>query len=263
LHALLYHDVIDGSDPDSSGLTGAGAALYKLDALAFERHLDAIARAVSEPPATLAPPQADPPAHHWLLTFDDGGRSALQPTADLLDRRGWPGHFFVTAGRIGTRGFLSPEDILELRARGHVVGSHSWSHPARFSALSSRQMLDEWDRSIERLSSILGEAVTSASVPGGYYSHAVARAAERAGITTLFTSEPVSRARRVDGCTVLGRFSIQRHTPPARAAALALGRAAPCTAQWLAWNARKAAKRVAGDFYVTAREALLARHHVR
>jgi peptidoglycan/xylan/chitin deacetylase (PgdA/CDA1 family) len=260
LYALLYHDILDGADADSSGLTGAGASIYKLDVATFKRHLDAIAQRLETPPGS-GPGLRSAPARgsSWLLTFDDGGSSAFRPTADLLDQRRWTGHFFVTSGRVGSPGFLAPAQIRELRARGHVIGSHSWSHPARFSALSPARMNDEWARSIDQLAEILEEPVLTASVPGGYYSPKVAEAAARAGITTLFTSEPVSRPKQIQGCLVVGRFSVMRDTPPARAAALAAGDTGSRAAQWLAWNGKKALKRVAGDLYDSARDAVLTR----
>lgn len=263
--ALLYHDVIDGPDPDASGLPGPGAAHYKLDVRSFRGHLDALERALAAPPLRIAG-EADAdrkPPTGWILTFDDGGRSALHPIAEMLDQRSWTGHFFVTAGRIDSTGFLSSTEMRELRARGHVIGSHSWSHPVRFSALSRVAMEDEWRRSLDCISQILGEAVHTASVPGGYYSRAVAEAAARAGVRVLFTSEPVTRVAYVAECLVFGRFAITRRTSAQRAAGLAAGKPAPRAVQWLAWNARKAAKRLAGNLYIHAREALLARNTSR
>jgi peptidoglycan/xylan/chitin deacetylase (PgdA/CDA1 family) len=259
-YILLYHDILDNQDAGASGLSGPGADRYKLDRAEFVRHLDAIERRVAHAPAR-ASELGDCPATAtgWMLTFDDGGASALVPTADLLDERRWAGHFFVTAGRIGTSGFLSEAGIRELRARGHLIGSHSWSHPTRFSALSPDRMRDEWARSVDRLAEILDEPVTVASVPGGYYRPAAAAAASRAGIRILFTSEPIARPLRAHGCVVLGRFSIRRDTPAADAAALAAGSAYPRARQWIAWNGRKIVKRLTGDLYTAAREALLAR----
>ena len=48
-----------------------------------------------------------------LLTFDDGGKSAVR-IADLLDKKGWKGHFFVTTSLIDTSGFVTPSNILDL-----------------------------------------------------------------------------------------------------------------------------------------------------
>ena len=57
-------------------------------------------------------------------------------------------------------------------------------------------MRHEWSESRQRLEDMLGHAVTVGSVPGGYFSRAVAEAAAEAGLQVLFTSEPTTRIRR-------------------------------------------------------------------
>jgi len=101
--------------------------------------------------------------------------------------------------------------------------------------------------------------VRTASVPGGYYRRNVAVAAARAGITTLFTSEPVRSAHRVDGCLVVGRYSIRRDTSAGEAAKAAAGEATCWLPAYAAWNARKLAKRLAGKRYESFRRTLLTR----
>lgn len=255
--ALLYHDVLDGGAADSSGLPGPGAAVYKLDEPVFRAHLDAIAARVQRPPALIGagPSSGDV----WSLTFDDGGRTALHPTADLLEERGWRGHFFVTAGRVGEATFLDEDGVRELARRGHAIGSHSWSHPSRISALSPAALRDEWRRSVARLEDIVGAPIDTASVPGGFFSGEVADAAAAAGIRCLFTSEPRARPSRRGGLLIVGRFSVVRSTPADAAAALAHGDLAPRVRQWLWWNAKKAAKTLSGGAYARVRTAVLSR----
>src|SRR2546423_9925897 len=163
--AIMYHDVVEPGADDASGFPGAWPALYKLERGEFERHLNAIREAIGDKPVSLA----DQPSPNCplLLTFDDGGVSAYDPIAPMLEARGWRGHFFITTDRIGQPGFVTREQIRELRGRGHVVGSHSCSHPTRMSALTRADLLREWRESIAALSDILGEAPLVASVPGG------------------------------------------------------------------------------------------------
>ena len=52
------------------------------------------------------------------------------------------------------------------------------------------------------LEDILGESMRIASVPGGYYSRAVAETAAATGYTMLFNSEPTSAVTTVGGCQV-------------------------------------------------------------
>jgi peptidoglycan/xylan/chitin deacetylase (PgdA/CDA1 family) len=256
--SLVYHDVTERGGADASGFPGGDAALYKLERAQFESHLRAIAAAVTESPARVS----DVLTHGLkqtplLLTFDDGGVSAYTVTADMLERAGWRGHFFITTDFIETQGFLSRAQIRELHERGHVIGSHSCSHPVRMSHCSTQEALDEWRVSVEKLSDIIGEAVTTGSVPGGFYSRMIAETASCAGLRVLFNSEPVTVGREVDGCLVLGRYSIQRGTTPEVAARLAAGRLAPRLKQAFGWNAKKVFKKLGGRYWLKARKALL------
>jgi peptidoglycan/xylan/chitin deacetylase (PgdA/CDA1 family) len=255
---VLYHDVIESADWDSSGFTGPGTAKYKLSRPEFEAHLAAIAK-VRHTPASTAHELANDgdEMFPFLLTFDDGGESAATSTVDLLEKHGWRGHFFVTANQISRKGFLSAEQIRCLRRRGHVIGSHSFSHPVRMSRCSKEELTDEWTRSIKILSDILGEQVDTASVPGGYYSNQVAETAAAAGIRVLFNSEPITTVHTVLNCMVIGRYNIFKGMSPGVSGELVSLHSAARTRQWLYWNFKKIAKRIAGRPYLTARQWLL------
>ena len=256
LLSLLYHDVIAPGESASSGFGGADADVYKLDRDHFAQHLAAIAGVLGESSIIASPAVPHENRSMVALTFDDGGGSAMR-AADMLEERGWRGYFFVTTDYVGARGFLSASQIRELDSRGHVIGSHSCSHPPRMSHCPPAQLDHEWRDSIQALEAITGKPCVTASVPGGYYTRRVASAAAAAGLRLLFTSEPVSRADAVDGCTIVGRYSIQRGTAAATAAAIARGDRAPRWRQYLLWNAKKIAKRVGGAQYIAMRKALL------
>jgi peptidoglycan/xylan/chitin deacetylase (PgdA/CDA1 family) len=256
--SLEYHDVVTGSDFDSSGFPGSAPASYKLTAEDFDAHLDAIGRSAGFPvgvaDAWLQTPSGPPPL---FITFDDGGAGALV-AADLLERRGWRGHFFVTAGRVGTKGFLSPGEILDLYRRGHVIGSHSFSHPLRMGAEPAERILEEWRRSLHVLSDVLGAAVVSASVPGGFYRPVVAAMAAQAGVRVLFTSMPTTRCSMVDGCHVLGRYTIRRWSTPRTAASLATGGSARM-AQWMLYSGLHLLRLLSGERYTQIRQRFWSR----
>ena len=148
--ALMYHDVVPAGLEDSSGFPGRDAALYKVTPERFGAHLDAIASAGTS----------------VAITFDDGGGSALL-AADALERRGFRGFFFITSNCIGTAGFVDRAALRELHGRGHIVGSHSCSHPLRMGHLPPRRILHEWTESRRAISDLLGADVWAASVPGG------------------------------------------------------------------------------------------------
>lgn len=211
-----YHDVTDA--PGSSGLQRPAAMPFKLTCASFRRHLDAIAQARA--PELID--AIDPSGHgeHVLLTFDDGGQSALY-AAEALARRGWRGHFFVITSRIGDPGFLTAQDIRQLSQDGHVVGSHTHTHPSFFRELSWERMTEEWRTSVDHLSQLLGKPVLSASVPGGDLSYGVVWSAIECGIRSLFTSEPTTEPECIGATWVLGRYVAKVSTSASRIRELA------------------------------------------
>ena len=217
LAGFMYHDVAD--DPTASGFQRPGARSYRLTTGAFAAQLDAIGRGGAAP-ALVTTIDFTHPGRHVLLTFDDGGASALYAAAEL-QRRGWHGHFFIVTELLGARTFLHEAGVRALRSAGHVVGSHSHTHPDIFKDLTPARMADEWRISRDRLEQILGEPCLTASVPGGDISPRVLESADAAGFRYLFTSEPWLRARRIGGCWVLGRYSLRSETDPAQVLDLA------------------------------------------
>lgn len=260
--SLEYHDVVPSGEWDSSGFAGAGPAHYKLTVENARAHFAALQKDASVSPWTVTDVLRGalfrlPPV---LLTFDDGGVSAHDRIAGMLEEYGWRGHFFVTVDRIDTPGFMTRDQIRAMHARGHVIGSHTCSHPTRMASCSYEQMLDEWGRSLRALSDLLGAPVTTGSVPGGYFKPLVARAAAASGMKVLFNSEPVKRVEQIDGCAVLGRFGLFRSDPPAQSVALSsIPLSAAQARQYAVWNAKKLVKAVGGKYYLALRQQLLQR----
>jgi peptidoglycan/xylan/chitin deacetylase (PgdA/CDA1 family) len=255
--ALLYHDIVPQYRYETSGFQGADVNNYKLETQEFRRHMQVIASQTELRPEVVTSAGFAQAGRHLLLTFDDGGVSAIEHTAGILGEYGWLGHFFVTTGRIGTPGFLDAMQVRALRVGRHVIGAHSDTHPTRMSACSASQLDREWRDSVRRLEDILGEPVTVASIPGGYYSRAVASAAAAAGIRVLFTSEPVTRTGTVDGCLVIGRFNVLQSMSAQWVAAVVANSLLPRARCFLAWNGKKILKAAGGPAYLTLRKAIL------
>ncbi len=268
--ALLYHDVITGSD-ESSGFLGSDAAEYKLDEAEFRQHVACIANRLLVPAVSVfdllprSPLETAFPSlrgnTEFIVTFDDGGASAHTLIPEIIEPLQWRGHFFMTTDYIDTPGFLTRGQLRDLHAQGHVIGSHSCSHPPRMSMLNRNHLYQEWQRSVSLLENILGSPVKTASVPGGHYSRRVAEAASRAGIEILFTSEPTTTWDKVHGCMVIGRYTIQRGVRAITAADIAAGALVPRSKQWAFWNTKKMAKKVGGKTYLRLREAALDAKH--
>jgi peptidoglycan/xylan/chitin deacetylase (PgdA/CDA1 family) len=263
--SLLFHDVY-ASDPRESGFRSPAADRYKLSVPDFEAQLDGLAAVdvvtpwiATEFARTREPRIPDPgPRIPAVVTFDDGGESYYTVAAERLEALGWRGHCFVSTNFIGQRGFLTPAQIRELDARGHLIGSHSASHPARFNSLTLAEMRAEWSDSRQKLEDLLGHAVTVGSVPGGYFSADVAKTAAEAGLNVLFTSEPTTTMSPADGLLLIGRFTIRRGHPLYAAQRFVISAPWARCGAWVGWNAKAIVKPVLGGSYARVADWLLA-----
>jgi peptidoglycan/xylan/chitin deacetylase (PgdA/CDA1 family) len=263
--SLLFHDVY-AADPRESGFESPGADRYKLSLRQFDAQLAGLAKVRANAPVLVQDisggvraPGYQGVGVPYLLTVDDGGVSYFTIVADRLEARGWRGHCFVSTDAIGTRGFLTASQLRELDMRGHVIGTHSASHPARFSACQPAHMREEWARSRMVLEDLLGHPIEIASVPGGYYSRRVARSARDAGLRIVFTSEPITTSLDEDGTLVIGRFTLRRGHSTDRAGRLA--RREPWTRyqEWASWRAKGLVKPLLGPLYSPTADWLLSR----
>lgn len=198
---FLYHEATD--DPWGSGFQRSSALPYKHSKREFVNNLDAILRAGRL--VVTIEDLADLRETALLLTFDDGGKSAMY-IAEELEKRAVKGHFFITTGMIGNPCFVSTRDIAELHQRGHIIGAHSHNHPRVFRNLAFGTMIDEWRTSKAVLEDITGEEVVSCSVPGGHADQNTYLSAAQSGIRQLFDSEPTFYLREQPNLQILGRI---------------------------------------------------------
>jgi hypothetical protein len=126
-------------------------------------------------------------------------------------------------------------------------------------ATSDDQLVEEWRRSVVVLSEIIESPVFAGSVPGGYWSKRVARAAAYSGIETLFISDPVASIRETEGCLLVGRYTVLAGTSAETAKRLARGELLPRLRQLARWKLKAAAKALPGDVYRRLRKVVLER----
>ncbi len=90
----------------------------------------------------------------WL-TIDDGPSDETSAILDLLDTHGAKATFFL----VGERATRRPDLVRELLRRGHGIGNHSATHPAKwFWALGPTRMRREIAETQRILAEITGEA---------------------------------------------------------------------------------------------------------
>ena len=186
---LMYHDIVTDDDK-TSGFQGKNAFEYKVEATAFERQVKTLQ------------------GKNVVFTFDDGGVSFITKAAPILEKYGFKGVFFISTKYIGTPGFLSAEQVKELVERGHIVGSHSHTHPEIFTKLSGEEITQEWQLSSQTLRGILGNEEYTASIPNGYTSKAILDAAIQNGFKTIYTSQPTTKTKTYKDNTLIGRYVV-------------------------------------------------------
>jgi len=191
---LMYHDVYKET-PSESGFDNAGANYYKLQEQLFEGHIKKIQDLKK----------------NVVLTFDDGGVSFYNIIVPILDKYGMRGHFFIPSNYIGKNGFLEAEHIRSLKASGHNIGSHSFSHPDNMTSLNLELRRKEWEQSLKQLSDIIGVPVTEVSIPNGYYDKGDIEFLRELGVTRIYTSSP-SDNFNVDNVAIIGRYAINHDT---------------------------------------------------
>lgn len=195
---LMYHDIYRKS-PEESGFQNATAIKYKVNAKSFEQHVASIDKYLRDRKL---------PADTVKFTFDDGGLSFLTEAAPILEKYGFRGIFFISTAYIGSDKFLNVEDIKELVRRGHIIGSHSHTHPERISAIGLDEIKDEWKYSQMLLTEILGKPSIVASIPNGYSSDAVLNAMNEEGISKIYTSSPTTKVNKFRNSQIIGRYVI-------------------------------------------------------
>ena len=198
---FLYHEVSD--DPNSTGFVRKSNIPYKHKSAEFISNIEAIKESQITP-ITIGQIENKSRNHKILLTFDDGGKSAMH-IVDILEKYGWYGHFFITTSMIGSSTFLDKSNIRELFNRGHIVGTHSHNHPTPFRDLSIEEMTKEWSTSINILEQILSSKITCGSIPGGDMDKKSVKSAKLCNIRYLFTSEPINKMWMENGVALFGR----------------------------------------------------------
>lgn len=91
-----------------------------------------------------------------VLTFDDGPLSWItQSILDTLDRYCTKATFFS----VGQMALAYPQMVKEVLARGHTLGSHTWSHPMNLKHLQLAKAQDQIDRGFAAVSLAAGQPI--------------------------------------------------------------------------------------------------------
>jgi peptidoglycan/xylan/chitin deacetylase (PgdA/CDA1 family) len=145
------------------------------------------------------------------ITFDDGCETDLLAAAPILKEFGFHATFYLTAGFLGTPGYLSENQVRELDGLGFDIGCHSMTHPY-LSDLDGQELGREIVEAKLKIEEIVNHPIFHFSCPGGRYDGRTLETARRAGFRTVANSEFHSNSRETSHYK-LGRVAILRDMP--------------------------------------------------
>jgi peptidoglycan/xylan/chitin deacetylase (PgdA/CDA1 family) len=242
---LMYHRVGDGRLPGRE----AGEDRYTVPADTLEAHLDLIREAgcpvlpvdgIGSKARLALPPKA------LSITFDDGNESDRSLALAALSRRKLPAAFFVTPAWVGQAGFMTWDEVRELRAAGMTVGAHGLDH-SFLAYLSERELRVHLAEARRLMEDRLGEAPSSLALPGGSGGRREVRVARELGFRQVFGSVP----RLAPGIDVdpIPRFAVRRADSLAAFRALVEQRTAVRLRSWLRYAALGGLRSLFGPRY--------------
>ncbi len=195
LPVLLYHSIAD----DGGRLS--------MSAAEFEKQL---AWLKANGYQSVLPDQVDGflqskkiPARRVVISFDDGFKDNYHTALPLLEKYGFRAAFFIAAKFVGgkadycrdsldrNRPMMSAEEIKDLKARGHFVGNHFYSH-RNLSELAAAEVAAEFEAGENFLSNLLsaGEAAKFVAYPRNRLNDTVLAVMKERGVRLAFAGQP-------------------------------------------------------------------------
>ena len=121
------------------------------------------------------------------ITFDDGLLNNYTTAYPILREYGLTAYFFILVGKVGKNGYMSWEQIKELRKAGMTIGSHGITHRI-LTGMSAKDLDYELEDSKKVLEKNLDCEIDCLSIPRGFCSKRIIDKAKKIGYKTIFTS---------------------------------------------------------------------------
>jgi peptidoglycan/xylan/chitin deacetylase (PgdA/CDA1 family) len=223
---LMYHELGVAGRPLVDD--DPGYSRYVVEAESFRAHL-AHMRAgnfrglnVTEALRENGADAKDEDARRVVLTFDDGCETDLTIAAPLLGEANYNATFYVTAGHINRRGYLSAAQLRELSDLNFDIGCHSMTHRLLLPDTTDDELHTEIVEAKDKLEELTGRRVLNFSCPGGRWTKRVAATARAAGYESVTTSNVGVNTATTDRLR-LSRVAVMRHTTLAELARICRG----------------------------------------
>ena len=128
-------------------------------------------------------------ARRVVLTFDDAWADNHAHALGPLSLHRLPATLYAPSRLLGSPGYMTRTQLLEMDAAGLTIGAHSRTHPD-LRACGSGDLEGEVRGSKEDLEDLLGKPVTSFAYPTGLINERVVAAVAAAGFTSAVTTRP-------------------------------------------------------------------------
>lgn len=143
------------------------------------------------------------PRRATVITFDDGYEETHRYAWPLLKKFNVPAAVFVTPAEVGTKGFVSWEQVEEMANDGMTIGSHTMHHS--YLPLVPRERLpEELEESKRTIEARIHRPVHFLSYPVGGYTPDAQAVAKQAGYRAACTTNRASSGNGMD------RFALRR-----------------------------------------------------
>jgi peptidoglycan-N-acetylglucosamine deacetylase len=142
-----------------------------------------------------------------VLTFDDGPMPAItRSILDTLDRHCTRATFF----HVGKMAAAFPGDVKAVIARGHTVGTHTWSHPLNIRRLKPEAALEEIEKGFAAVAAAAGQPIAPFfRFPGLSDNASLLTHLQTRGVGT-FTVDVVSNDSYIHDADKLVRVTMER-----------------------------------------------------
>ncbi len=186
---LMYHHI--GSLPPRADLLRRGLTV---SAANFGRQMSYLKESGFHPVSQTAlfealfgnKPLPDQPV---VISFDDGYLDNFTQALPILESDNFAATFNIITAKVGIKGFMSWNQILELQFTGMDIGSHTVDHQD-LSILGGPGVRHELIDSEQTLASHLGHPVYWLCYPSGAYNARVIAVAREAGYLLATTTHP-------------------------------------------------------------------------
>ncbi|HWQ72091.1 MAG TPA: polysaccharide deacetylase family protein [Desulfitobacteriaceae bacterium] len=130
------------------------------------------------------------PKNPVVITFDDGYEDNYTNAYPVLEKYGYTATVFAVTSYIGSKGYMSWDQLQELQDKGWQIEGHTLSHPYLVKdKLGSAEVKRELREAKNILEKRLGRSVRFFAYPYGDYNADIVQEVKEAGYLMAFTTE--------------------------------------------------------------------------